>query len=113
MPTIVRDSQAAQAHGQSTSILAIFGGIRYYVDPAPAQVISFQPSRPSDGFFSSLKGDLRPCTVIDYSNDHFDKHDLDNIISNVALHDDVGTSAFIKGETSCRHQSAIQFDCLQ
>ena len=113
MPTNVRDSQATQAHGQSTSIIASFGGIRYYVDPTPAQIISFQPSRPSDGFSSSLKGDLRPCTVIDYSNDHFNKLDLDNVVSNVALHDDVWTSAFMKGETSRRRQSAIEFGCLQ
>ena len=114
MPTSVRNSQAAQAHGQSTSIIiASFGGIQYYVDPTPAKLISFRPSRPSDGFFNSLNGDLGPCTVIDYSNDHLNKQNLDNIISNIALHDDVWTSAFTQGETSRRHQSAIEFDCLQ
>ena len=113
MPTSVRDSQATEAHGQSTSIIACFKGIKYYVDPAPAQVISFQPSRPSDGFFGSLSEDLRPCTVIDYSKDHIKQQDLDNIISNIAVYDDVWTSAFMEGETSRRHKFAPEFDCLQ
>ena len=114
MSTDVRDSQATQVHGQCTSIIASFGGIKYYVDPTPAHVISFQPSRPSDGFFSSFKGDLRPCTVLDYSNDCSNRQDLDKIISNVDLHDDdVWTSAFMMGKTSRRHKSAIEFDCLR
>lgn len=96
MPTSVGNSQATQAHGQSTSIIiASFGGIQYYVDPAPAQVISFRPSRP-------FKEDLRSCTVLNCSNDHLNEQGLDNLISNVALHDDVWTSAFMKGETSRR-----------
>ena len=113
MPTNVRDNPATQAQGQRTTIIASFGGIKYYVDPAPVQVISFQPSRPSDGFFSSLNGDLRPCTVIDNSNDHLNKEDLDTITSNLALHDDVWTPAFLEGETSRRHKFAIECDCLQ
>ena len=117
MSTDVPDGQATQAHGQSTSIIASFGGIKYYIDPTPAQVISSQPSPPSDGFFrslkSSLKGDLRPCTVMDYSNDRFDRQDLDDIISNVGLHDDVWTSAFMMGETSRRHKPTIEIDCLR
>ena len=113
MPMNVRDSQATQAQGQSTTIFASFGGIKHYVDPAPAQVISFRPSRPSDGFFSSLNGELYPCTVIDNSNDHLNNEDLDTITSNFALHDDVWTPAFLEGETSRSHKLAIEFDCLQ
>ena len=108
----VRDSQATQAHGQNTSIVASFGGIKYYIDPTPVHVLS-QPSHPMDGFFSSLTGDLRPCTVLDYSNDRFNRQDVDNIISNLDLHDDVWTSAFMMGETSHRHKTAIEFDCLR
>ena len=103
MPTSVRDNQATQAKGHSITIIASFGGIKYYVDPEPAQVISFQPSRPSDSFFSGLNEDLRPCTVISSLNDHLDKEDLGSITSIFSVLDDVWTSAFLEGETSRRH----------
>ena len=100
MPTNVRHSQATQAQGHSVTTIASFGGIKYYVDPKPAQVISFQPSRPTDGFFGSLNGDLRPCTVIDDSIDHLNMEGLGNIASFFAHYDDVWTSAFLEGETN-------------
>ena len=104
MSTIVPSIQAAHAHGQITTTFTSFGGIEYYLDPAAAQVISFQPSRPSDGFFGSLKGDLRPCTVVHQSKDYLDKEDLDAFTLDLALHDDVWTPAFSEGKTSCRYE---------
>ena len=104
MPTIVPSVQATQAHGQSATIITSFGGIEYYVDPAAAQVISFQPCRPSDGFFGSLKGDLHPFTVINQSKESIDKEDLDALTFDFALRDDVWTPAFSEGETSCRYE---------
>ena len=112
MSTSERSIQAAQAHGQGTTIITTFEGIEYCLDPAAAQVISFKPSRPSDGFFSSLNEDLRPCTVINYSKDQPNKKELNAIISKTALHDDVWTPAFLEGETNCSHEIARE-DCLQ
>ena len=109
MPTNVRDSQATQAQGHRVTTIASFGGIKYYVDPKPIQVISFQPSRPTDGFFSSVNRDLRPCTVI-CSSGHLN---IDGIPTVYARLDDVWTSAFLEGETNRRHKFAIEFDCLQ
>ena len=113
MPTNVRDSQATQAQGHSVTTIASFGGIKYYVDPKPVQVISFQPSRPTDGFFSSINGDLRPCTVISSSDESLNMERLDAIPAFFTHFDDVWTSAFLEGETNRRHQYAIGFDCLQ
>ena len=113
MPTNVRDSQATQAQGHSVTTIASFGGIKYYVDPKPVQVISFQPSRPTDGFFSSSNGDLRPCTVISSSDESLNMERLDGIPAFFAQIDDVWTSAFLEGETNRRHQYAIDLDCLQ
>ena len=113
MPTNVRDSQATQTQGHSVTTIASFGGIKYYVDPEPAQVILYQPDRPSDGFFSSLNGDLRPCTVIACSDDSHTRESLVNVNSFFSQFDDVWTPAFYEGETNHRHKLAIEFDCLQ
>ena len=113
MPTNVRDSQATQAQEHSVTTIASFGGIKYYVDPKPVQVISFQPSRPTDGFFSSLNGDLRPCTVIGTSDELLNVEGLGTYSSFYARYDDVWTSAFLEGERNRRHKYAIEFGCLQ
>ena len=113
MPTNVRDSQATQTQGHSVTTIASFGGIKYYVDPEPAQVVLYQPARPSDGFFSSLNGDLRPCTVIICSANNHTRESLTNITSVFSNLDDVWTPAFYEGETSRRHTLAIEFNCLQ
>lgn len=112
MSKIVPSIQAAHAHGQITTTITSFGGIDYCLDPAAAQVISFQPSRPSDGFFGSFKGDLRPCTVINQSKDYLDKEDLDAFTFDLAPHEDVWTPTFAEGKTSCRYemQSRIAYD---
>ena len=94
-------------HAQNTTIVTTFGGIEYYLDQAPAQVITLQPSRPLVRLFSSLSGDLFPCTVINSSKDQLNKEDLDAISAKFALHDDVWTQAFLEGETRCRREIAI------
>lgn len=85
---------------QSTTI--VIGEIEYYIDQAPAHVITFQPSRPLDGLSRGLKGDLRPCTVTDWSEDQLNKENLDSISAKFALHDDIWTPAFLEGENSYR-----------
>lgn len=107
MLTIVQATHDGRAYGQCTTVVTTFGGIEYYIDQAPAQVITFQSPR-SDGHFSSLKGDLLPCTVIKWSEDQLDKEDLDATSAKFALHDDVWQPAFLEGETSCRHGIAIE-----
>lgn len=106
MSTCMRNTQAAhdfRIYGQSTTVLANFGEINYCLDQTQPQVISFQPCRPSDGRFSSLKEDLLRCTLIYCSKDRLSKEDLDAVNSKFALYDDVWTSAFFEGETSYGH----------
>ena len=105
MSTIVTQKEASHGfhtHGQNIVAIATFGGIEYYLDQTSAEIITFQPSRPSSGLFSGLNGDLFPCTVINWSKDHFNKEDLDAISAKFALHDDVWTQAFLQSETSWR-----------
>lgn len=90
-----------------TTTLIIFGEIEYYLDQAPTEVISFPASHPPEGLFSGFQGDVLPCTVINWSADHFDSADLYAIGTKFALRDDVWTAAFLEGETSCRHEIAI------
>ena len=94
-------------HESSTTVIASFGGIEYYLDTAPAQVVALQPSRPLVGSFSTHNGDLFPCTVISLSKDQLNKEDLDRVIAEFALCDDVWKHAFLGGETSCRDAIAI------
>ena len=94
-------------HASSTTIITTLGGIKYYLDTAPTQVITLQPSRPLVRSFNALNGDLFPCTVINLSNDQLNKEDLDGISAEFALYDDVWTHAFLEGETSCRGTIAI------
>lgn len=97
MSTTMRKSKTSEestAYEQSTTV--VIGEIEYYLDQAPAHVITFQPSRPLDGLSSRLKGDLRPCTVINWSKDQLNKEDLDSISAGFALHDDVWTPAFLE-----------------
>ena len=103
MSTITRRVQTTEKFReceQSTTV--VVGEIEYYLHQVPAHVITFQPSRPLDGLFSGLKGDLRPCTVTDWSEDQLNKEDLDSISAKYALHDDVWTPAFLEGENSYR-----------
>ena len=113
--TVIQDEATLGfgVHASSTTIIASFGGIKYYLDTAPAQVVALQPSRPLIGSFSALNGDLFPCTVINLSKDQLNKEDLDRIIAEFALYDDVWTHAFLEGETSCRGAIAISMfrDC--
>ena len=108
----VQNLQATQAHEQSTVTTTSFEGVEYCLGPATAQKISFQPSRPWNGFFGGLKGDLCACTVIDYYKDHFDKEDIAIITSEFTRRDDVWTPAFLEGEASCYHEIATE-SCLQ
>ncbi len=96
-----------RVYAQNTTIIITFGGIEYYLDQASAQVITLQPSRPLVRLFSGLNGDLFPCTVINSSKDQLNKEDLDVISVKFALHDDVWTDAFLKGEFGCRCEIAI------
>ena len=90
------------AYEPNFRIIATFGGIECYLDQSPAHVISFQPSCSSDENFSGLNGDLVPCTVFNGSTEEFNNEDLDAIAAELALHDDVWTPAFLKGEISYR-----------
>ena len=91
------------AHAQNTTIHTVFGGIEYYLDQAPAQVITPLSSSLSDGLFSGLNEDLFPCTVLNLRKDQLNRKDLDAISAKFALYDDVWTRAFLKGETSHHH----------
>lgn len=111
MSTIVPEIQAthdSRFYGPSNTVIVTFGEIHYYLDQAPAHVISFQPSRPLDGLFRCLKGDVLPCTVIDWSKDQLSKEDLIAIGARCVSHDDVWTPIFLAGETSCRHEIKIK-----
>ena len=79
--------------------IASFGGFGYYLDHPAADVISFQPSRPANDFFSRHKGDVSPCTVINWSKAQFNQDDLNTVTSKLALQDDVWTPAFLEGTT--------------
>ena len=110
MSTIVRRIQgthASKTDGQINTGLVTFGEIEYYLDQAPAEIISFRASHPWEWLFSSCQGDILPCTVIDWSTDQLKKADLDAISTDIALRDDVWTPAFLEGETSCHHEIAI------
>ena len=103
------------AHAQNTTIITNFGGVEYCVNQPPAQIITFQPSRPSLELFGGLNGDLFPCTVIDLSKDQLNKDDLDAISAKFTLCDDVWTQAFLEGQTSLRREITISIfhDCEQ
>ncbi len=110
MSTNVGELQAKrglEAHGHKITTIASFGDNEYYLDPAAAEVISFQPSPPWHDFFDSLEGDLHPCTVINRSKDQLDNEDFHIITSDFTLHDDVWTPAFLEGETSYRLKVAL------
>ncbi len=110
MSTNVGELQAKrglEACGQRITTIATFGDNEYYLDPAAAEVISFQPSPPSNGFFDSLKGDLRPCTTINRSKDQLGNEDFHVITSDFTLHDDIWTPAFLEGKTSYRLKVAL------
>ena len=92
MFTIVPEIQAthdSRFYGPSNTLIVTFGEIHYYFDQAPAHVISFQPSRNSAGLFGGFKGDVLPCTVIDWSKDQLSKEDLISISARFISHDDV------------------------
>ena len=111
MSTIVPEIQATHGskfYGQSNTFVGTFGEIHYYLDQVPAHVISFQPSRPSDGLFGGLRGDVLPCTVIDWSKDQLSKEDLIALCARFVLHDDVWTPVFLAGETSRHHEITVE-----
>lgn len=111
MSNVVQKFQAThdfKSYEQSTTVFVTFGNIEYYLDQAPAEIITLQPSRSSDGLFSGLKGGLLPCTVIDWSKEQLDKEDLDAISAEFAIRDDVWTPVFLEGKNSCRHEIAIK-----
>ena len=112
MSMTVQNFRAMKTHEQSAVTITSFGGIEYYLGPATAQIISIRPSRPSDGFFGSLKGDLRACTVIDHYKDDFNKDDIAVVSSEFAQRDDVWTPAFLEGEASSYYEIATE-SCLQ
>ena len=111
MSTIVPKIQAtreSRAYGRINTVIVTFGDFEYYVDQSSAHVITVQPSRPLDGIFTGLKGDLLPCTVIDWAKEQLKKEDLNAISANFALRDDVWTPAFLESETSRRHEIAFE-----
>ena len=108
----IQATHGLQSHGKDSTVIKTFGEIDYHLDQAAAEVISFQPSRPSDGFFGSHNRDVLPCTVVNWSNEHFSKKDLDAITAKYALHDDVWTPAFLQGEANNCHEVGIGH-CLQ
>ena len=117
MSTTVQTFQLMQAHGHCTRIIMSFGGTHYCLDPAAAQRISFQPSRPSIGLCDSLKEELHACTVIDRFKDHFNQEDLAAISFDLARYDDVWSPPFLEGEAGCCYKTAteiyLQYDTLQ
>lgn len=98
-------------HEKNTTITTTFGGIEYLLDQT-AVPLSFLPSRSLDGFFNTLKGDLRPCTLINWREEIINRRDLDDIVSEQAVQfagqDDVWTSPFLDGETSYSHETALE-----
>lgn len=107
MSTSVRTIQgihASETRGQ-TKISTTFGEIEYNLDQAPAGIISFQA--PAEGLISGSQGDVLPCAVINWSEDQLKKADLDAISTKFALRDDVWTSEFLEGKTSCRFEISI------
>lgn len=98
----VQETHDSKVYQQHTNTVITFGGIDYYLDQAPAHVISFQPSKPADRLSDGLQQNLLPCTAINWSKDQLDKEDLDAISAKFVLRDDVWTPAFLEGEASCR-----------
>ena len=95
-----------------TTTITTFGNVQYLLDQVAAQVISFGPSRRFKDFLTSPKGELRPCTVIEWSKDHLDKHDLNVLRSDFAVQDDVWMPEFLEGEIYCCNEAAVDH-CLQ
>lgn len=115
MATVVRNMQAThdlENDERSTTIITSLGGIDYYLDGSAAVVIFSQLLRPSNAFSNSIEGDLRPCTVVDWSKDHLNKEDLSAISSKYTVHDDVWTPAFLEGENILSDKNSIG-NCLQ
>ena len=98
-------------HEKNTTITKTFGDAEYLLDQIAVPLLSFRRSRSLNGFSNSLKGDLRPCTLINWGEEDSDKQDLDAIISNFTVHDDVWTPAFLDGETRFSHEKALEH-CL-
>lgn len=113
MSTIVQaiqETHDSKVYQQRTTTVITFGGIDYYLDQAPAHVISFQPSKPTDRLSNGLQENLLPCTVINWSKDQLYKEDMDAISAKFVLRDDVWTPAFLEGEASRRTKTATK-DC--
>lgn len=98
-------------HERNSTITKTFGDAEYLLDQIAVPPLCFRCSRSLNGLFNSLKGDLRPCTLIKRREEDSDKQDLDAIISNFTVHDDVWTPAFLEGETSFSHEKALE-NCL-
>ena len=110
MSVVVQETQGKHSSkncGQIPATCIVFGGIEYYLDQAPTEVISFPSSHPPEGLFSGFQGDFLPCTVINWSAEQFERADLNAAATKLALRDDVWTPVFLEGETSCRHEIAI------
>lgn len=98
-------------HENNTTITTTFGDTGYLLAQIAVPLLSFRRSCSLDGFFNSLKGDLRPCTLITWPEEKIDRGDLDAIISSLAVQDDSWTPAFNRGETSHSHENALE-QCL-
>ena len=101
----IQGIHASETREQTTTFSTSFGGIEYYLDQSPAEIISSQA--PAEGLFSGSQGEVLPCTVINWSEDQLKKVDLDAISTKFALRDDVWTSEFLEGKTSCRLEVSI------